>query len=491
MALGSIAFPSSQGGDSFSTRSGMFGGSSGGGRLPPGQSPPGSESFPGGRREWEPEDARAFGDADPLNPGNNTWGENLSRLYSAEIEFAAWSRMLPLLRGQAWREREISAFLRRESYHQRWDEQPVLPGFESMGVGRRPWEAAGPPGIGIAMARSDLLESYRHALCAGNYQEALFAYNRLSPHGRQQLNWDPLAMVLAFRPPLQPAPTLYANLRLDPFQFVESRVEPLEDYGLHELVPVIFEESREYLLRGSPPASLVMQGGHKIYTKPQSGPKRGAVIPGTLTSVVEYTFKGQSYTGLLGAQHVFGDAGELVYHNGRQVGKVACPDPAVDVALAELTGGAQWRREILNRNLDPATPITPVSGMPGEYYGAISGVISQKPEESYIGLVYIEPPSFYKVGKAPKFEMEGGSANGDSGALVLSGHNQQDAFSPNLKRYVPSLAADQLAAILGMLVAGDPARPNCLKRASILATPAKDIQAALTNQGYVIKWLTR
>jgi hypothetical protein len=159
----------------------------------------------------------------------------------------------------------------------------------------------------------------------------------------------------------------------------------------------------------------------------------------------------------------------------------------VDVALAELVGGAQWRREILNRNLAPAVPITPVSGMPGEYCGAAS----KKPIESYIGLVYIETPAFYKVGKAPKFEMEGDSANGDSGALVLSGHNQQDAISPNLKRYVPSLAADQLAAILGMLVAGDPARPNCLKRASILATPAKDIQAALAIQGYVIQWLTR
>ena len=125
--------------------------------------------------------------------------------------------------------------------------------------------------------------------------------------------------------------------------------------------------------------------------------------------------------------------------------------------------------------------------MPAEYYGSTSQTI----EESYIGLVYISPPSFYKYGNTPVVEIEGASKDGDSGAIILSGHNQQDATSPDITRHAPGLQGDQLSAILGMLVAGANSTNQCDKPATILATSANVIQAALDSQGFKIQWLTR
>lgn len=333
------------------------------------------------------------------------------------------------------------------------------------------------------MAGSDRVRSYREALCAGEYWEALYAYHQLDRGSQQLLRWNPLAIVLWFQESVDRGPSLYDDLHLEPFITITSRIQPLDDYGLHEVVPVVIEESRTYEFRSASYTSGQLQGGQSIASRIHTPDETS----GTLSCIVEYTYNGRNSIGLLGAQHVFGNIGEFLYQNGTKIGEVVCSDPSVDVALAEMAGSPQWSREILNRNLDPAAPLYPVSGMPGEYFGARSQFI----EESYVGLVYIEPPSFYNLGKSPRFEMEGFSMGGDSGALVLSGHNQQDAKSPNLSCYLPSLNPDQLSAILGMLIAGADADQDCEKPAIILATPAKDIQAAMLNKGFAIRWLTR
>lgn len=438
--------------------------------------------FPGGRQDWEPRDATAFSEQDPLNPYRRDWGETLRSFYNAEIEFTAWSRLPPLLRAQSWRERELADFIRTESFRQGWDEHPALEGLKQMSVGRRSWETVGLPGIGITISQSRGLKRYREAVCAGQFIEALKAYNELGLADQQLLRWHPLAIVLGFRSLSEEAATIHAHLHLERIQIIKSHIHPLDAYGLNEAAPLVLEESRESSLRSNILARSTLQGGQRIYTKP-----KGQTVPGTITAIVKYICRGQTCTGLFAPQHVLQNAGELVYQNGSKIGEVVYSNRTLDIALAELTDTIPWRQEILNRNLDPAPPISPVSGMPAEYYGATS----QKIQESYIGLVYISPPSFYKHGNAPVFEIEGTSAHGDSGALVLSGHNQRDAISPDLTRHAPGLQGNQLAAILGMLVAGVNATNRCDKPATILATSAKDIEATLKNDGYAIEWLTR
>jgi hypothetical protein len=451
------------------------------------------------RAAWEPGDGREWERYDPLGPVGD-WPPAERSLYDAEALFYAWDRLPEFQRAQSWRERQISGYLFRLSKDQDWAKR--LPGLESIGIGRRPWEATGLPGTTFTMHRASLSEAdqefhdlYLQHLESVQPEQAAEAMARISWGGVEILGRDPLAAVLRVRPPLPPLGQMYAALGIGPvldLRGLEAGL-PLDIYGLSPFAPVVFEVARPIrllLTAGSDSSSsaTILQSGIEI---------DGSQDTGTLGAIVSRANDGRDY--LIGAQHVLGDKPDAVYVKGKKIGEVIESDPDLDVSLVQLESGLTGLPEILGINQKPNKPAIPTNSLDVQFYGAASqsqaGVVSwwssvasggSVQNLSFISQVNMGPPGYYTLGQPLLMEIQGSAKQGDSGALITIYHQNQKPAStgdPDLDRTLQDFISNYPhLSILGSLVGDDPgANPP-----KIYAT-----QALQVAKGLNIQWRTR
>ena len=133
-----------------------------------------------------------------------------------------------------------------------------------------------------------------------------------------------------------------------------------------------------------------------------------------------------------------------------KVAEVLRNDGVLDAALA--APGKPWTLDyrVKGLNVVPAPPIMPVTDMPVQFYGGKSRL--------QIGLIDQTnsiPAGAASLGIVPHIRCSIPAAPGDSGALLLSGHRLQPAFSS--KQMSQTYIDASICSMLGMLVAGPPA----------------------------------
>ncbi len=440
------------------------GGGFGGGNInrPPSGSGEDDES-------WEPRSHEAWAEFDPLRqlipPGH----------YNSRTLYNAWRRLPDaFLRAQAWREREIAARLYALSQAGNWEEKIL--GLVSFGVGRRSWDQVWLPGLNAAWLCPDPhapnYKRYLEALRSLDYARAGTIFNDFTPAERSRYFDGPLVAVITVSES-SPAPqTLFANLRIDPLLRIGTLIKPAAEYGFSEWVPVVFEvRNFPERLSGQPSSST---SAAQIL---QSGQTLSGIKQGTLSAIV--ALKGspaQEY--LLSCEHVFGSRPQVIQHNGQPVASVEISYTSLDFSLAKMAPHCSSNPDILGLGMRyQAQPILPVYGLGVQFRGSIS----QRLEHNYINQVYVKTPSYLGLSGTPAFAVSASCMQGDSGTLILSGHQSSDPVSQMYARQPSASGAYPAGAVLGLLFAHTPADAYCQIPAAAYAVPVVDIDSYLSN----------
>lgn len=280
-----------------------------------------------------------------------------------------------------------------------------------------------------------------------------------------------LAGALFVSPPFDSYPDdVYRELRLAPTVEIETRIYPLESYGLERETPIVVLQAQPFMLYGAP--TITLQSGMAV----EGNHAGNQYVRGTLTAIAEENRQPV----LVGAYHVFGAPGQTVTANGQSIAQVTQAAPALDAAIAEpLDHTMPLSDTIAALGRRPGKPILPCTGVPVQYEGARS----QRQQTHTIDVAYYAAPpipsSPIPTG-SPLFSATIPAAPGDSGALLTT---QQGNVPQRYLRQNPQLAALYDGAMTGMLLAGpDPPAPG---PQTILFCPIVDIGDQLS-----LDWLT-
>src|SRR5579859_892601 len=425
----------------------------------------------GGAQEWEPRNSNDWAARDALGPNQN-WPRDESARYDAEVLFSAWGRLPPRLRAQTWREREIAAFLYRNSLE--W--QGRLGGLEFVGVSQRPWNSlAGMPLWPWPAAPEPLLYEYSWHIRHGDWGRARQIAREFSPSfGR-----DLLVGVLFVRWPTRDT-TLLESVGIDPLVTLDSQIRPLEQYGLSPFVPLVIEPSQDQALLAAGAASVPAAAGLLLESgEPLEGMRpSGFGVPGTLTAIAD----AGSLTVLVGAHHVLGDPPSRVKVNGQLVAEVFDSDSVLDASVARVYDAIPVSALIQGLGLVPAAPVMPAVGVPVQFSRGQSGV----QQGNWIDVTYKTAPAQYWLGTAPCFEMLLYAQPGDSGSLVLTGHGLQPPIDPAFAGQNPAFANLFTAAMVGMIIAGPNPPPAQGTTGRVIARPIFEI-----GKRFGLQWRVR
>lgn len=362
-------------------------------------------------QSWEPQNFSAWQARDPFRT-HDVSIITKRREEQERLAYASWTRLLPPLRSQVWREREIAATLYARS--REWTD---VPGIQNIGVGRR------------------------------------------TITGRRRL-----VAIVTLLTPLTPESNI-----LETSEELPSSVAVPSDMALNELdnesieVPLIVETT------GSPPAPLgIVPSGQFVLASPppipagwptlQSGdaitgesPAGMRELSGTLGAIL--SLENDVTPLLLSSRHVLGDAGWRVIAEAPHslyIGSVVKSDNLLDAALAELDHPWQLDYRIKTINLVPAAPVIPYSDMAVQLVGGASGHV-----QGYLDVVNSIPVNGQALGVIPHFRAQIPAKEGDSGSLLLSGHGSK---SPIPAAFASAMSGayveNHRCAMLGILHSG-------------------------------------
>lgn len=387
-----------------------------------------------GFEKWEPTTLEEWQSKDPLMRIQTVTqiGEN-----DVPNVLEAWARLPRTLRQQAWFEREIAA----EIYSQT-RERSNVPGLKSTSVGMRSVNG--------------------HRQLVGIY---FFDRHRF-PASIQEIEYFDLPSTLSVSTLLREGEIRKVRtvVEYEPVTWVLGQVPP---------------NQFQLISNPAPPALWpTIQAGDVIVGETAAGFR----VSGTLTAIVSSV---NNYTPLLlGAQHVLGDpkANVHVYAPAlTHVGQVSVSDPKLDASIVELTTRWSVDYRMKGINLVPAAPIFPYSDMAVQFTGGKSGH-----QTGWIDVVNSIPFGGHSVGIVPHMRASIHAQQGDSGAMLLSGHAQESPIDPrHATSMSPQYIDSMTAAMLGMLVAGPSFDPSAMTRPQVYITPILSILSKFQIQPWV------
>jgi hypothetical protein len=347
--------------------------------------------------DWGPQAVDDWTSLDALSQELRRRQHDVSLTPTPESSFAAWLRLPGALRRQAWREREIAAQL--FEYEQTW---MSVPGFQGLGIGIR----------NIAEART-------------------------------------LVIVVSATGESMDLPNFALGL---PDVIKVSSIIP--SIGGSEAVPVVVENR---------PVPTNLQGEEVIESStcppdhqptlrsglPIAGEDEATLLePGTLSALVKDASDRHLF---LGSAHVCGS--RLVRWGERTQDIIGTPNETSDLLdVATIIPSEPNRIDLRLPNLDilPSPPVMPYTGMPVQMFGGASGHQKGYVHES-IGF----PLTTHRIGFISWIVVDIVAAPGDSGALLVSGHDIQSAIEPAQARYMSRGYFDSMVcSMLGVLRAG-------------------------------------
>jgi hypothetical protein len=198
------------------------------------------------------------------------------------------------------------------------------------------------------------------------------------------------------------------------------------------------------------PSTPLVQSGDEIAGQTLNGFR----TPGTLAAIV--TAVGQNAPSLLGAAHVLGQVGDIAIHYvgpvAHPIGTVTQSDVRLDAAIAVIEQPWNIDYRCRGANIPPAPPVLPVAGLAVQMHGARSGHLT-----GFIDQTNTIPAGGVPLGIIPHIRVQFASMQGDSGALLLTGHAQRSAIGPPLADLMAVTYVENLrCGLLGILVAGPP-----------------------------------
>ena len=385
------------------------------------------------REDWEPRNLREWQARDKLSQvqRRKEGGE------ADQIIFDAWTKQPTVIRRQIWREREIAAVLAYAIDYEN------IPGAHSWGVGWR--EIRGEQRLAGIISVELEVPSYPVSNKSYGIPDTIFVDTVLPIASRDFLN---VPIVLEYAP--------------SPFQFV--RIVPPNN-------PI------ETFPQGDLPGHRVLQGGMRVGGRNSKGFRK----QGTLTA-----FVGNNNNALLvlGAQHVLGEYGDELIAElpvAEKVGHVMEYSYEVDAAIAELIEPFAIDFRIKTLNIVPAAPIPPYSNMPVQLVGGISGH-----QKGFIDQALNYPSRGFALGFVSRVTASIQTQGGDSGALLLSGHDDKPGIPPGYEKYVSyEFVKTQNCAMIGMLVAGPSEQASSATRAQSYFNSIIDVLTALDVEPWI------
>lgn len=420
-------------------------------------------------QDWEPKTFEEWERFDPIGPRAD-WpriNTNIERsTYSARTLFYGWRKLPLILRAQVWREREIAAYLYRNS--REWGER--LPIVVAVGVTKRNLSQVGttfPFFPGFPDWDHPLFYEYWRALRHQDIEKIKYLYGEIRERwGISVIDNQSLTGTLFINRSIPITQELYNFLRIAPLRDIESRISNYSQYGLSPLVPISIEYSDDFVLLAGNIAVQTIQGGTLIRGEHPSGFRK----PGTLTVIAKQ--KGNDECIFLGAQHVLGEKGNKIIYNGQPIGEVIDSDDVLDAAIAKLYDSVIPEKSIKGLSITPAAPVFVTTGLSIQYEGGVSGA-----QFGIVDTVNRVAPGQYRVGTSPSFTIIADGKPGDSGSLIISGNGIQSFIPQSFVNQNPQLANLYSAAMLGILLAGP--GPNYPKQEppKIIARPMLEIGA--------------
>jgi allophycocyanin beta subunit len=370
---------------------------------------------------WEPKSCDEWLNQDKLSQQIQQSGvEDPSLEDSAEDFFEALSNAPYGLRKQVWREREVMAAL-----YQHMTVWQKIPGFRSVSVGRR--EVKG---------KSRLVGIVKFAVY-GTHLE-LIHNNAVIP---SLINVD--SSIAELKESEQEIP------------IVLEISDIFINYTAHSRLDTIFTSMST--------TTLVIQSGDKIVGKSDNGPEGPGV---TLTTFV--LPKGSSYNsnvvhphlltvrhGVLGytdintcESQVHLKIGEVIYDATNFLAQSLAEK--LDIAVVKLTTDRECLIKPYLRWVDeyPKKPVPISSGMPVQMFGGTSGHMLGVVDESMI----MYPGPYQSI--VPDFSVTIPCQPGDSGSLLVVGHNSKVPIPEFLEEYMSEDWTNLVYSMQGVLLAG-------------------------------------
>lgn len=386
--------------------------------------------------DWGPQDVGSWLEQDPLEhvPGAEAHPQREVR---GRLEFEGWLRLPPLLRRLSWREREIAAALAPYgiALHD--------PTVAATGIAGTAY------GTGVTVQPT----AYGPRLCG---------------------------VILVDAPRVADLPPWIFGLET-------SLSIPTRIQGIHPLpeerVPLLIESHpRPAPLLG--PEDILLQNGAIAGSTPviSSGQPVagitpvGMMRPGTLTAVATDIASEQPV--ILGARHVFGGVGNGVVMDDPQkywLGTVTRDNEALDAATATLETPICLDLALKDPTLRPRDYVIATNAMAVQTYGAETGH-----HTGYVTMTYQSPFGGHAYGQRGWTSVRDfGTAPGDSGALLVSGHGSVSAIPPPWEVYDPAYVASHVCAAIGMLSLGPKGSAASTNPPDSVFVSLADIQSAL------------
>ena len=357
----------------------------------------------------------------------------LDRVARAEIEFDAWRSLPRMLRRVAWREREIAAAI---ATHARVLE--AVPGAYATGVTLR-------DGMLKAVVFVDLPEREDVPDWALGLIDMLTVDTRIGG-----------------APPSPPRPWV-------PHSWV-----PLVIERRPPAVPLAASPDMICVGDAAPGRSPVVRSGDAIAGVSPAGLLR----PGTLTGI-GIDNGGQGSPVLISARHVVGPRGrEVVTDDARKqpLGTVVLDDSVLDAATVAPSEPLCLDTRLRRPEVQPNAFVLATSGMAVQMCGAVNGH-----SKGYVMTTYQTKVGAPRKGQRGAIEVFGlKTTPGDSGALLVTGHDDDPPISPRELGVYGDAYVDALrCAGIGMLALGPSEESAPVTPPTSLFVPMSDIQISL------------
>ncbi len=387
---------------------------------------------------WEPKNPEQWLTHDKLSQQIQHNNVNNSALVdSVEGFFESLSYLPYELRRQVWREREIMAALYEQMNY--WEN---IEGFISVGVARR-----------------NILGSNR------------------------------LVGILSF---ISGTPIELISTKFDipNYIYVDSYIPDLKRH--EEEIPIVIEESETFNIdkplrdpnKNPNPGTvttidtaLILQGGEKIAGISNNG-LIGSYV--TLTTFVKPINSLTTTPYLLTVRHGFSGYRNIIDRETKvKIGEVISSDMNLDIVIAKITLDGEYKinSQLKWINEYPKKPLPIFAGMPVQMYGATSGHVLGIVDESIVLYPGINP-SFI-----PDFSATISTQPGDSGALLVVGHNSTFPIPAFMKGYMSNNLDELVFHMQGVFIA---ASTNPLYPKKAIFRPMSTILHWLKLEPYIL-----